>query len=58
MCLFCLMAMGCEHSGLFFGLAEKPKDFHLELTGLSIPLVIGIVLAAWFIGAAFGGRHK
>ena len=57
LCFWAFWCLGCESDGLFIGLARKPEQFRLELTGLSIPLVIGIVLAAWFIGGAMGRRR-
>ena len=59
LCLFCLMAMGCETEGLSFGFRDAPQHFTASMTGvgLSWPAMIGVGVVIWAI-AKFTSRKR
>ena len=60
MCLFVLMAMGCETEGLTFGFKDAPQHFTASMTGVSLswPAMIGAGVVIWLVAKVTSRNRK
>ena len=60
LCLFCLMAMGCETEGLAFGFKAPTQHISATMTGVSLswPAMIAAGVVVWLVARITGRKNR
>ncbi len=60
LCVFCLMAMGCETEPLTFGFKPPAQHLSVGMTGVSCswPVLIGLGAAVWLVAKLTSRKGK